>query len=71
MRPKQITDAQINDFIASGLKEDVGAGDHTSLATIPADSRSRAVLKIKDYGVLAGIEMAERIFSHVVPGFCC
>ena len=67
MRPKQITDAQINDFIASGLKEDVGAGDHTSLATIPADSRSRAVLKIKDYGVLAGIEMAERIFSHVDP----
>ncbi len=67
MRPKQITDAQINDFIVAGLKEDVGAGDHTSLATIPADSRSRAVLKIKDYGVLAGVELAERIFRHVDP----
>lgn len=67
MRPQQITDAQINEFIIAGLREDVGAGDHTSLATIPADSRSRAVLKIKDYGVLAGMELAERIFRHVDP----
>lgn len=67
MRPQQITDAQINDFIVAGLKEDIGAGDHTSLATIPADSRSRAVLKIKDYGVLAGVELAEKIFRHLDP----
>jgi len=67
MRPQQITDAQINDFIIAGLKEDIGAGDHTSLATIPADSRSRAVLKIKDYGVLAGVELAEKIFRHLDP----
>lgn len=67
MRPQQITDAQINDFIIAGLREDTGAGDHTSLATIPADSRSRAVLKIKDYGVVAGVEMAERIFLHLDP----
>jgi len=67
MRPQQITDAQIQDFIVAGLKEDIGAGDHTSLATIPADSRSRAVLKIKDYGVLAGVELAEKIFRHLDP----
>lgn len=67
MRPPQITDIQINEFIAAGLKEDIGAGDHTSLATIPADSRSRALLKIKDYGVLAGVEMAEHIFRHLDP----
>jgi nicotinate-nucleotide pyrophosphorylase (carboxylating) len=67
MRPQQITDAQITDFIVAGLKEDIGAGDHTSLATIPADSRSRAVLKIKDYGVLAGVELAEKIFRHLDP----
>lgn len=67
MRPQQITDAQITDFIIAGLKEDIGAGDHTSLATIPADSRSRAVLKIKDYGVLAGVELAENIFRHLDP----
>jgi nicotinate-nucleotide pyrophosphorylase (carboxylating) len=67
MRPQQITDAQINDFIAAGLKEDIGTGDHTSLATIAADSRSCAVLKIKDYGVLAGVEIADRIFRHLDP----
>ena len=67
MRPQQITDQQIQDFIIAGLREDVGSGDHTSLSTIPADSRSRAVLKIKDYGVLAGVELAEHIFRHVDP----
>ena len=67
MRPTQITDTQIHDFIVAGLREDIGAGDHTSLATISTDSRSRAVLKIKDYGVLAGVELAERIFRHLDP----
>lgn len=67
MRPSQITDQHITDFIIAGLREDVGSGDHTCLATIPADSRSRAVLKIKDYGVLAGVELAEAIFRHVDP----
>ncbi|TNE56455.1 MAG: carboxylating nicotinate-nucleotide diphosphorylase [Bacteroidetes bacterium] len=67
MRPKQITDQQLDTFITSALQEDVGDGDHTSLATIPADSRSRAVLKVKDYGVIAGVELAERIFKFVDP----
>lgn len=67
MRPTQITDQQIEEFIVAGLYEDVREGDHTSLATIPADSRSHAVLKIKDYGVLAGVELAQHIFKYVDP----
>jgi nicotinate-nucleotide pyrophosphorylase (carboxylating) len=67
MRPEQITDQQIQDFITAGLYEDIREGDHTSLATIPADSRSRAVLKVKDYGVLAGVELAQKIFTHIDP----
>ena len=67
MRPVQITDQHIHDFIVAGLHEDVREGDHTSLATIAADSRSRAVLKIKDYGVLAGVELAQHIFHHIDP----
>lgn len=63
----QITEQEINDFIRAALHEDVRDGDHTSLACISADSRSRAVLKIKDYGVLAGVELAERIFAQVDP----
>ena len=67
MRPAQITDQQIHDFIVAGLYEDIREGDHTSLATIPADSRTRAVLKVKDYGVIAGVELAEQIFKHIDP----
>lgn len=66
-RPVQITDSIIKDFIAAGLHEDIHEGDHTSLATIPAESRSRAVLKIKDYGVIAGVELAQQIFRHIDP----
>lgn len=67
MRPEQITDQLILDFIKAGLYEDIHDGDHTSLATIPAENRSRAVLKIKDYGVLAGVELAQYVFRHLDP----
>lgn len=67
MRPVQITDQQIQDFIVAGLYEDIREGDHTSLATIPAENRNRAVLKVKDYGVIAGVELAQRIFQHIDP----
>ena len=67
IRPKQITDQKLEAFIIEGLAEDIGSGDHTSMATIPADHRSRAALKIKDYGVLAGVELAECIFRHLDP----
>lgn len=67
MRPDQITDQLIHDFIIAALYEDVRGGDHTSNATIPADHRSRAALKVKDYGVLAGVELAGYIFRHVDP----
>ena len=64
MRPTQITEEQLNAFITAGLYEDIREGDHTSLATIPADSRSKAVLKVKDYGVIAGVELAERVRDY-------
>ncbi len=67
MIPLPITGAQIDEFIEAAIYEDVHEGDHTSQACIPADSRSRAVLKIKDYGVIAGVELAQRIFQRVDP----
>lgn len=67
MRPPQITNEHLSSFITAALQEDVQDGDHTSMATIPADQRSKAVLKVKDYGVLAGIELAELIFKQVDP----
>lgn len=58
---------QIADFISRALREDVGSGDHTSLACVPADATGRAHLLIKERGVLAGIEMAQHIFKAVDP----
>jgi nicotinate-nucleotide pyrophosphorylase (carboxylating) len=58
---------QLHDFIVRALAEDVGEGDHTSLACIPADDRSTARLLVKEPGILAGVAIAERIFHHVDP----
>jgi nicotinate-nucleotide pyrophosphorylase (carboxylating) len=55
----------INWFIENSLNEDVGSGDHTSNACIPEKSVSKAILLVKDNGVIAGVEMAERIFKYV------
>ncbi|MBK6929595.1 MAG: carboxylating nicotinate-nucleotide diphosphorylase [Saprospirales bacterium] len=68
MRPTQITDQQIQAFITAALYEDVRDGDHTSQATIPAGHRSKALLKVKDYGVIAGVELAECVFRQADPG---
>ncbi|MEK7253214.1 MAG: carboxylating nicotinate-nucleotide diphosphorylase [Bacteroidota bacterium] len=60
---------KLDNFIRQALLEDAPQGDHTSLACVPADSRSRANLYVKDAGILAGIEVAERIFE-LVDGTC-
>jgi nicotinate-nucleotide pyrophosphorylase (carboxylating) len=64
VKPPYITDVFLDDFIASALREDVGDGDHSALASIPAEALSKAQLLIKDNGILAGVEVAERIFHH-------
>jgi nicotinate-nucleotide pyrophosphorylase (carboxylating) len=58
---------QIEAFIERALFEDAPNGDVTSLACIPPDDRSRANLIVKDAGILAGVEVAERIFKKVDP----
>lgn len=68
MRPDYITPAFLNDFIRSALAEDLGSGDHSGLASIPANAVSRARLLVKDHGVLAGIELAEHIYKQYDPG---
>ncbi|WP_179414745.1 carboxylating nicotinate-nucleotide diphosphorylase [Mucilaginibacter sp. E4BP6] len=55
----------VDQFIISALKEDVGDGDHTSLATIAAGTIGKAKLLVKDNGVLAGVELAAEIFRVV------
>lgn len=54
-----------DDLIELALAEDIGEGDHTSLACIPKGAIGKAQLFIKEEGILAGIELAERIFKRV------
>ena len=64
----QVPDRKIIDeIIANALVEDIGDGDHTSLATIPENATGKARLLVKDDGILAGVELAEIIFQKVDP----
>lgn len=60
-------DQEIHRFIQNALIEDIGDGDHTSLATIPAGLEGKAKLLVKDKGIIAGVELALKIFSQVDP----
>ncbi|MEQ9063532.1 MAG: carboxylating nicotinate-nucleotide diphosphorylase [Vicingaceae bacterium] len=57
----------LENFISHALNEDIGDGDHTSLACVPADELNKAELLVKDSGILAGVEVAEQIFRHIDP----
>ncbi len=60
-----ITEEAIDQFIELALTEDVGSGDHSSLASVPFDAENRAQLLIKGDGIIAGVALAERIFKKV------
>lgn len=55
-------------FIEAALAEDIGSGDYSTLASIPADACGKAVLKIKEDGIIAGLSLAEDIFKYLEPG---
>ena len=55
----------LREFILKSLDEDLGNGDHTSLACIPAETNGKAKLLIKEKGILAGIRVAEVVFSTI------
>lgn len=55
----------IDQIIDFALKEDIGDGDHTSLACIPIFHRGRAKLIVKEKGVIAGIEIAKKVFHKI------
>ena len=59
---------EIDLIIANAIPEDVGAGDHSSLACIPYDAAGKAKLLVKENGVISGVEFAKRVFNYVDPG---
>jgi len=54
-------------LIANAIREDVGDGDHSSLACIPDSAEGKAKLLVKDDGIIAGVEFAKMIFHYVDP----
>ena len=54
-------------FMETALLEDIRDGDHTSLACVPANTQGKAKLLIKEDGILAGVDIGERIFRHFDP----
>ena len=55
----------IRELVKVYLAEDVGDGDHTSLSTIPAGTKGKAKLLVKENGILAGVELAQHIFDII------
>ncbi len=56
---------EIDLIIANAIREDVGDGDHSSLACIPVTAHGKAKLLVKDEGIIAGVEFAKQVFSYI------
>ena len=59
---------EVDLIIANGIREDIGDGDHSSLACIPYDAIGKAKLLVKEDGIISGIEFAKRVFDYIDPG---
>ncbi|MDR2890952.1 MAG: carboxylating nicotinate-nucleotide diphosphorylase [Alistipes sp.] len=57
----------VEGLIDLAIREDIGDGDHTSLASIPADAQGRMKLLVKERGIIAGVEVAEMVFRRLDP----
>ena len=60
-------DELIDDLLTLAFAEDVGDGDHTTLSTIPADAMGKQRLIVKEPGIIAGVEMAKKVFDKFDP----
>jgi nicotinate-nucleotide pyrophosphorylase (carboxylating) len=58
---------QLHQLITTALAEDIGAGDYSTLSSISETANGKAILKIKEQGIIAGINVAANIFEHMQP----
>lgn len=65
--PPYVTPEALAGLITSAMHEDIGSGDVTSLATVPESETSKVNLLVKDRGLIAGVELAHRIYEQVDP----
>lgn len=67
MITKEQFNTELQLIIENAIREDVGDGDHSSLACIPSEAMGKAKLLVKDEGILAGVEFAKMVFEYVDP----
>ena len=65
MISKEQFNKEVEGIISNAIREDVGDGDHSSLACIPASAIGKAKLLVKDEGIIAGVEFAKQVFAYV------
>ncbi len=65
MITKEQFEKEIEIIISNAIREDVGDGDHSSLACIPESARGKAKLLVKDKGIIAGVAFAKRVFNYI------
>ena len=65
MISKEQFEKELDIIISNAIREDVGDGDHSSLACIPSTASGRAKLLVKDEGILAGVDFAKQVFAYV------
>ena len=65
MITKEQFDKEIELIISNAIREDVGDGDHSSMACIPDNARGKAKLLVKDKGIIAGVAFAKKVFHYV------
>ena len=65
MISKEQFQQEIDLIIQNAIREDVGDGDHSSLACIPPSAEGKAKLLVKDEGIIAGVEFAKQVFHYV------
>jgi len=58
---------KIEEIIRQSLEEDLGSGDHTSLATIPGEATGKSKLLVKEQGILAGVDIARQVYHFLDP----
>ena len=62
-----MTEQLIDELIDLAIKEDIGDGDHSSQSCIPEDAQGKVQLIVKESGIIAGIEIAEKVFKKIDP----
>ena len=65
MISQQQFEKELELIIANAIREDIGDGDHSSLACIPKEAMGKAKLLVKDNGIIAGVEFAKLVFQHI------